>query len=849
MEAKLQSKRGINLSLRGKLTLAIVSVLLFSVTLNTVLSFLNFEKRLTTTSDSIYQVVLQETYSDISQALSFGLPLASITNIQSLIERRSTLVSGIKAIEVIDINGNALFAIGEQTHEAERVLSKPIVNTFNIVVGELKLHYATSQLSILTDTLFQHQLSYAVFWIFATGLIGYVTLRYLLNSFSSVIVHGQHILDNHNIAKEDKLLATQKLILHANKGKRWQSAKTKSFPLLVICLAITLTIFANIGSSYQSMQLFSSVYQQQLEQKSSLIGHTLTTMVERLLGHGIPLNKLNGLEQEFAQYIEHHPELIAITLQQNHQTLYHFPEHISPVNQGVNNTLKSTSNTQIELNVATDDNLIIQLMKDSAMDMLTVLVASCLVVAEIILFFCNYMIRMPWHHIKQMLVNANRDMVSHVSNIRSTDEIGRLIASLRLLIVSFHPTQKKHVLDSQDYHFIRLPMFILVFAEAASLAFFPNYVASLPTNQTWLPESLITSLPISLFMLCWAISLPFAGYWSDKVGRRRSLITGGIITSLGLLATSLSSNLEFLLVTRAVTAIGYGIVFISAQGYVSDTTSDHNRTKGMATFLSAFFSGSLCGAAIGGILADKLGYATTFALASILGFISVLLVASFFEKGQTNQQSRPVQLRDFKLLFSNKYFALITLFSAIPAKVVLTGFLYYICPVYLQYLGESSAVSGRVMMGYGLAIIVISPLSAILIDKWDRKISFIVLGGMISAIALLNIILLPGTVGLLAIVIMIGIAHGICISPQVPLLVDLLANQDIDKGKIIGIFRLTERLGNIAGPMLAGLALSLFQYEKTIMMFGIALLVSSLTLTAFYLLFTRRDREQLEAIK
>ena len=74
------------ISLRAKLILAIVAVLLFSNGLNTTLNYLNFDKRLTQTSDSTYQVVLDETDNDIRQAMSLGLPLSSISNIQSLIE-------------------------------------------------------------------------------------------------------------------------------------------------------------------------------------------------------------------------------------------------------------------------------------------------------------------------------------------------------------------------------------------------------------------------------------------------------------------------------------------------------------------------------------------------------------------------------------------------------------------------------------------------------------------------------------------------------------------------------------------------------------------------------------------
>ncbi|MCG9648480.1 MFS transporter [Vibrio brasiliensis] len=835
-------------SLRVKLVLAIFAVLLFSNGLNSTLNYLNFEKRLTQTSDSTYLVVLNETDHDIKQAISLGLPLASISNIQSLLERRLALVDGISRMQVVDRQGKVLYSAGSKG-ESERLISADITNTFNVKEGSLQLYYSTQYLDGIKMTLLQQQLLDTLMWVLIACGVGYFALYAGLDFLLKKLKNISTALAQADL--DDKQLIEQANELFFTKSARnaWQRFRDKYFPLLIISLVILLTVTSNLGSSYQALDKFSATYETQLEQKSVVIGDTLSSMIQRLLDQGIPLNRLNGLEQEFASYTDQHKELLSIQLLQSDQTLYQFPNQMWHDAQSSTLTMPIGSTNDIALQMTTDTSIIPQMIEDSLMDMLTVLIASGLVVIEIILFVCNFMIIKPWHQIKRLLSDSKIGASLWLAHISAKDELGRVTDSINAIIQRQHADKALKVQNLQDYRFIRLPLFMLVFAEAASLAFFPNFVASLERSQQWIPESLVTSLPISLFMFCWAISLPFAGYWSDKVGRRTSLIVGGIITSSGLAATALCNNLELLLLVRAYTAVGYGIVFISAQGYITDTTNTKNRTKGMSTFLSAFFSGSLCGASIGGILADKLGYGATFLLASVLAMVSVLFVMSFFVRGGSNAHSKPVRLNDFKTLLGNKYFSLITFFSAIPAKIVLTGFLYYICPVYLQYLGESSAVSGRVMMSYGIAIILISPLSAFLVDRWDNKIRFIVFGGILSALALINIVLLPGTMGLLLIVVMIGIAHGISVSPQIPLVMDLLASDGIDKGKTIGIFRLTERIGNIAGPMLAGLCLSLFGFEETIILFGITLLLSSTVLTLFYAFFTKRDRQLLEVAK
>ena len=837
----------INLSLRVKLMLAIMAVLLFSITLNATLNYFNFEKRLTETSDSIYEIVLEETHNDINQAISLGLPLSAISNIQSMLDRRLKIVDGITALVVVSSSGERLFGTGEGNQENDRQLSLDITNSFGLVEGQVKLYYSTTLLEQQKTFLLKLQFLYSAIWILLSCLIAFIALKYLLKGIVGRVKGATAIFES--ATDSDELLPTitqaHKALQSPNSLSKFEKLKNKHFPVFIISLAILLTIIANLGVSYQSLDKFSQIYEVKLEQKSNLIGDSLNQMIKGLLDKGVPDDKLHGLEDEFAFFVDHHSEILSINFEGQSGSSYRYPEE-QVVHPSIRESTFSLNNSHtIQLNVTTDNNLIINLLKESVMDMITVLVASCLVVAEIILFMCNFMIISPWNQVKKVFMLVNRDIVNHLAKISTRDEIGKLLNLTNQAITKLNPTQPSQDIDKQDFRFIRLPLFLLVLSEASSLAFFPRFVSSLDNITGWIPDNLVTSLPISLFMLCWAISLPFAGYWSDKVGRRHSLMTGGLITCVGLIATAFVQSLEFLLIARAFTAVGYGIVFISAQGYVSDTTNDSNRTKGMATFLSSFFSGSLCGAAIGGILAEKLGYSETFMLAGLLATLSVLLVYVFFEKTNTGNSSKPVKLKDFKLLLSNKYFALITIFSAIPAKIVLTGFLYYICPVYLQFLGESSSVSGRVIMAYGLAIILISPLSAILVDKLKNKMAFIFIGGLLSSLALLNFYFFQGTLGLLLIVIIIGIAHGICVSPQIPLVIDLLSGQGIEKGKIIGIFRLTERIGNIAGPMLAGVCLSIFGYDQTILIFGASLLASSFSLIVFFSIFLKSDKQKL----
>ncbi|MDO6524582.1 MFS transporter [Motilimonas sp. 1_MG-2023] len=840
------------LSLRSKLAFAIFMVLLFSVSLNSTLSYINFEKRLTQTSDSVYQIILAETHHTINNTVGLGLPLASINNIETLLIKQQQQVPGITSIQVRDTQGNALFQGGNPPKAQDRLLSLPIHNAFNQLEGQLALYYDSQRLNDKQAALRTQQFYYGAIWVLGCTLFGFICLKFILSGILRRVKRAAAALGDVEQLSSDEIKqhlfdANKNLnILSKEETTKFARFKVKRFPWLILGLAFILTVLSNLGSSYQSMAYFAKQYQPELEYKSQVIANTLSQTINQVLSYGVPLTKLKGLEQEFAFYTDNHPEILGVQLTAQNTIWLQYPS--LPIEQ--KNILAHQvplQNNQASIKIISDGNTITNMLKESLLDMVTILIASCLVVTEILLFLCAFTIISPWRQLQRMLNKAIREQFSSRGYISANDEIGRLQHGINQAMDKISQDQKAEVLSKQQLSFVRLPLFLLVFAEASSLSFFPSFVNSFEFQSSWISPSLITSLPISLFMLVWAISLPFAGYWSDKVGRRKAFIVGGVITALGLIFTALAQSLPQLIIIRAFTAVGYGIVFISAQGYVSDTTDDNNRTKGMATFLSAFFSGSLCGAAIGGILAEKLGFSATFLLSALMAIASVILVTVFFEKQkQLNLSQKPLALNDFKYLFSNKYFALISLFSAIPAKIVLTGFLYYICPVYLKHLGESSAASGRIMMAYGLAIIIISPLSAILVDKLKSKLTFVFIGGLLSAIALLSIDYMPGPLGLLAIVIAIGIAHGIGVSPQIPLIVERSLSSQVDKGKIIGIFRLTERIGNVSGPLLAGLCLSLFGFNETIIAFGLVLLASSLALISLFMIFDSFDKRKLE---
>jgi predicted MFS family arabinose efflux permease len=208
---------------------------------------------------------------------------------------------------------------------------------------------------------------------------------------------------------------------------------------------------------------------------------------------------------------------------------------------------------------------------------------------------------------------------------------------------------------------------------------------------------------------------------------------------------------------------------------------------------------------------------------------------------------RRLVVSDFKLLLRNKKFAVITFFSAIPAKVALAGFLYYSVPLYLKSLGYNQSTTGRVMMAYGLSIILLGPVVAKFADGMQGRWRLVVLGGYGAAIAMAIPVFVDDMTGAAIAVICLGIAHSIGVSPQMTLINDHCAVtvNEVGQATTVGIFRLVERVGTITGPILLGLMIALSDFMGAFVTLAIFTFATT-TIFASLLLWLNRGVDKLQ---
>ncbi len=541
------------------------------------------------------------------------------------------------------------------------------------------------------------------------------------------------------------------------------------------------------------------------------------------------------------------------------------------------------------LHVAVDQSFIQDRISEIRLDIGTVLLTSILIALEFLLFVVTLTLLGPVRMIGSLLNDIAQSDFRHVILAKYREELGHIIERLTGIVNSLNTsyaevvhlankartsarsaatvTQVDEILarirerctfptDAGVTSYrqpriinIRMLTFLFMFAELLSRPFLPLYVRELVTPIPGIPEDILIGLPISAFMLMVAVCMPIAGGWSDRVGHSKAYISGALLATLGLFGTGFAFTLWDLILWRALAGIGYATMFMACQGFTIDNTGEKDRAQGIASFVGAIMLAEICAPAIGGILADRIGYTLVFVFAAVVALSSGLLAIRIIHSRAPSLAPRNRRLRaaDIGLLLHNFRFVILALFAGIPAKMLLTGYLFYLVPIYLTELGSNQSEIGRIAMVYGLCAMALGPLFARLADRFRCHGLMVGLGGLVSGAGLLPVLLWPSVDSVLLGVATLGIGQAMSISPQLVLVSQTCHDLIQDRGHatILGIFRLIERTGAALGPILVGVLSAIYGFAHAMAISGAAAFIASLIFSVAFLMLGLRPEDDL----
>ncbi len=389
--------------------------------------------------------------------------------------------------------------------------------------------------------------------------------------------------------------------------------------------------------------------------------------------------------------------------------------------------------------------------------------------------------------------------------------------------------ESAEISDDDKLARVRAPLFAFILAEELTRPFLPGYVKDLLVNVSWISPEIMVGLPIVLFMLIVALGQPFMGVYASKVGSRRAMTVGAAVATAGFLLSAMASSVLDLLLWRALCALGYGIVFVAAQAHVLEYSNINNRARSFAVFISAIMVATVCGPSIGGILADNIGERQTLVVAALVAAASIFAIRMMPAKQArigADSRARMPMLKEIGSLMFNARFMTVTGLAAMPAKMLLTGLCFYLVPLYLLSIGSTQAVAGRVLMTYGVMMVMLMPMGALLATTRQRMELLVASGLVVSGLGGLMLWLGHGEAWVYAAVVLVGGGQSLSIAAQSALIREHCDVEVAQMGEpaVYGVYRLLERLGNALGPLLAGALVLTVGYRQSFVIAGATVL-------------------------
>ena len=147
--------------------------------------------------------------------------------------------------------------------------------------------------------------------------------------------------------------------------------------------------------------------------------------------------------------------------------------------------------------------------------------------------------------------------------------------------------------------------------------------------------------------VAYAPTLVLAGWLVDRIGARRALIVGTLITGVSVGAVALAPSYEVMLLLLACSGFGCGFIYPTAIKAIMLWFPPHERATAVGVNQSAVNISGMLGAAVMPTLALGLGWQSGFLLAAVMAFVICGVAVSFYREPRPHERTAlvPVECR------------------------------------------------------------------------------------------------------------------------------------------------------------------------------------------------------------
>lgn len=323
------------------------------------------------------------------------------------------------------------------------------------------------------------------------------------------------------------------------------------------------------------------------------------------------------------------------------------------------------------------------------------------------------------------------------------------------------------------------------------------------------------------FSLSRTFFLPICGTLSDQKGRKPFIVAGLFCYAVISLAFIFSTTVFSLIAVRFVHGIASAMVMPVVQAYVGEMTPKGREGWTMGLFNMSMMTGLSAGPVLGGVIMHRFGLQVTFVCMGVMSLwafaMSLILLPPTAEERMMKKERVPVK---WSALLRDR--PLIGLFLFRVGYTACIGVVWGFLPIFSDVVFSLSSPA------IGLLVTLLTFVSGIIqvpmgwvADHFNRK-AMVVLGGAMVTAAVFLFSQARGFQDLVYATVLFGVGGGTGL-PALMAGAVLWGKRNSAMGPVMALLTVGHSLGMMAGSVLAGVIVDLFEIRDAFMIGSISM--------------------------
>ena len=597
----------------------------------------------------------------------------------------------------------------------------------------------------------------------------------------------------------------------------------------VLALAVIASVLA---FGYLALHAFERAVQPELANRTRLVGSIVREAIQRPLERGVPFEALAGLDRYLSETIERFEEIQSISITSRSGRRLAMVERTAPptlaqrasiepalVRPAAPYSLPILSGNDLvgAIEVTVRPDFVQARMREVFLDVMVLGLVATLIALELAIGIALATVGKPLGRVLRLLGEQREGVFLHRippgglgalgrTAVRLNDHAEDLATRLAVLTakareavpaglrggISEGRPRRLRLSDASD---IRPALFLLSVATEVTTSFLPIF-AGAATRPNWLSAELAAAAPLLVYLVALAALMPFGGRLVERIGAQRLFVGSMAPIAVALAGMALAGSVVEITLWRGVIGFFYATATVACQEYALRAREGGSAARALGGYLAVVYAGVFCGSALGGVVADRFGYAAAFLTgAAIAAAAAALAVATMTGRaGMPGSSGAASSTGTARGGMNLRYLALL-LGIALPMNAATAIFVWYLTPLMLAAEGIRTSDIARVVMLYYLAPVLFGSLVSRLAEPPSGPVALVLAGALGSGAALLSLSAWSGFWAVASVMAALGICHTLMRAPLYVIAVDIAARGGPDTGRL----RLFERLGAIAG--------------------------------------------------